>query len=402
MKPALFLFNGSDADGQPVCLRIVGGRIAEPIARPGDRHIDLGGGRLLPGLINAHDHLQLNALPRLKYRERYENAVQWIADIDPRLALDPLLSAHRAIPRPERLLIGGIKNLLSGVSTVAHHDPCYAALVDPAFPVRVPAAYGWSHSLVLDGEVQVPRAQRATPSRQPWIIHAAEGIDDAAAAEFDRLDALGCLAPNTVLVHGVGLRADQQRRLAQAGAGLVWCPGSNLHLFDRTLDAAALARLPRLALGSDSRISGERDLLAELALAGRLSGWDEDRLEALVTRDAAALLGLHDRGVLVPGRLADILLLPAGQALSGSSRADIRLLLIGGRPRYADPDLAEVFESLDPAAALAPVHVDGRAKRLARQLVAALRQSTLQEPGLLLQPEAAPSFNPPSLLEAQS
>jgi cytosine/adenosine deaminase-related metal-dependent hydrolase len=375
----LFLFNGSDAAGRPVCLRIVGGRIAEREPQPGDRQVDLGGDRLLPGLINAHDHLQLNDLPRLKYRPNYENVSQWIADIDPRLHEDPLLRAHGAVPRSQRLLIGGIKNLLSGVTTVAHHDPCYPELSQPSFPVRVLQGHGWSHSLALDGEVAVQQAQRETAPDRPWIIHAAEGIDAAATTEFDRLEALGCIGPHTILVHGVGLSATQRQQLAQSGAGLVWCPGSNLHLFGRTLDVDALSCLPRLALGSDSRISGERDLLAELGLARVLTGWDEGRLEALVTGQAAAMLGLTDRGVLAPGRLADLLVLPAGLPLSHASRTDVRLVLVGGLPRYADPEMAAAF---GPTAGLAPVQVDGRPRFLAQTLVSALRDSVLHEPGV--------------------
>jgi cytosine/adenosine deaminase-related metal-dependent hydrolase len=375
----LFLFNGSDAAGRPACLRIVDGCIAEPEARAGDRRVDLGGGRLLPGLVNAHDHLHLNDLPRLKYRPAYENASQWSDDIDPRLRQDPLLCAHRALPRSQRLLVGGIKNLLCGVTTVAHHDPAHAELADPSFPVRVLAGHGWSHSLALDGEAAVRQAERDTPSERPWIIHAAEGIDAAAAAEFDRLEAMGCIRPHTVLVHGVGLSPAQLERLAQSGAGLVWCPGSNLHLFGRTLEAGALADLPRLALASDSRASGEHDLLAELALARTLTGWDEARLEALVTERAAALLGLVDRGTLAPGGLADVVVLPAGLPLSRARRADVRLVLIGGVPRFADPALAAAF---GPAAGLAAVEVDGCPRFLARALVTALRASAAQEPGL--------------------
>ena len=386
MNRSLFLFNGSDGEGRRSCLRIAEGRITEPKECPGDLRIDLGGSRLLPGLINAHDHLQLNALPRLKYREAYDNAAQWSADIHPRLRTDPRLRAYRALPREQRLLIGGLKNLLSGVTTVAHHDPGHAALVDAGFPVRLLERFGWSHSLALDGEDAVQRSERNTPADRPWIIHAAEGIDAAAAAEFDRLDALGCIQPHTVLVHGLAMSAAQQQRLAQAGAGLVWCPGSNLHLFGRTLGAQALSRLPpqaRFALGSDSRISGERDLLAELALARSLSGWDEPRLEALVSTQAAELLGLPDRGTLAPGCLADVLVLPAGLPLSQATRSDVRLVLLGGEPRYADPELAAAFAA---DADLAPVLVDRRPKYLLGPLATALRGASLQEPGLSATP----------------
>lgn len=385
----LYLYNGRDAAGRPACLRMAGGRITALVPQPGDLRIDLGGGRLLPGLINAHDHLQLNGLPRLKFRARYDNASQWIADIDPRLQSDPQLLAYRAVPRAQRLLMGGLKNLLSGVTTVAQHDPGDAVLADPGFPVRV-VETGWAHSLALEGADRLRESRHRTPAGQPWIIHAAEGLDAAAAAEFDQLDALGCIQAGTVLVHGLALSAEQHQRLAQAGGGLVWCPGSNLHLFGRTLSAAALALQPRLALGSDSRISGECDLLAELALARNCTGWDEARLESLVTEQAAALLGLPDRGRLQPGQLADVLVLPPGLPLSQARRQDLRLVLLGGRPRLAAPDLAAAFGA---GSDLVPVMLDGQSTCLSRHLVVALHQALLQEPGVRLPafvPETAP------------
>jgi cytosine/adenosine deaminase-related metal-dependent hydrolase len=118
---------GSDAHS----LRIEASRISALGARPasGDRVLDLGGDRIFPGLINAHDHLQLNGLPHLIYRPRYANASRWISDVKRRLESDPELIAQRALSRADRLLLGGIKNILSGVTTVAHHDPLHACLI---------------------------------------------------------------------------------------------------------------------------------------------------------------------------------------------------------------------------------------------------------------------------------
>lgn len=374
---ALLLHGGADG----ATLRIVDGRIAAGPVQADDLRIALNGDRMLPGLINAHDHLQLNALPRLAWRERHANVAEWIADIEPRLATDAQFIANAGVPRADRLLIGGIKNLLCGATTVAHHDPLYPALLAPGFPVRVLERYGWSHSLGLDGAATVRAAQRATPTEQPWIIHAAEGLDAAAGAEFDALEALGAIAANTVLVHGVALAAGQRRRLIEAGAGLVWCPASNLHLFGRTADVETLAAAGRLALGSDSRISGSRDLLDELNVARACSALGDAELEALVTERAAALLRLPDRGRLAPGRLGDVLVLPAGRPLARARRADMRLVLIGGAPRLCDPDYARAF---GPAADLVPCEVDGAPKFLARGIAVALAAAAVREPGLTL------------------
>lgn len=385
----LTLLNGMLVGGERVCLRIERGRIASLHERPekGDVVIDLRGHRVLPGLINAHDHLQLNGLTRLKYRDDYSNATQWIDDIRPRLDADPFLMAHRAVPREQRLLLGGVKNLLSGVTTVAHHDPLYPSLLEEIFPVRVVTQYGWAHSLSLDGEASVLRSFRQTPQNRPWIIHAAEGTDEAAKGEVNRLHFMGCVTSNTVLVHGTALDARQHRRLAAAGAGLIWCPASNLQLFGKTVDVTRLTEREHIALGTDSRLSGSRDLLAELRLARESYSLEESELEDMVTRRACRLLRLADRGELRVGALADIVVLPADVPLSRAERADILLVLIGGEAGCSDPDYAFAFGEAEPV----EVQLDGHTKCLSASLVTRLRRCTLQEPGLELRADVKPA-----------
>src|SRR5262249_4814469 len=160
-----------------------------------------------------HDHLELNHYGRLKFRERYGNAVEWIDDMAPRLSDDPAIRDARRHPLTERLFIGALKNLLAGATTVAHHNPYYREL-RRTMPIRVVRRYGWAHSFALEqrpagarGEPggDVAQRWRRTPADAPFFVHLAEGVDAAAAAELGRLHALGCLGPNTVLVHGVAI-----------------------------------------------------------------------------------------------------------------------------------------------------------------------------------------------------
>src|SRR5262249_51016733 len=110
-----------------------------------------------------------------------------------------------------------------------------------------------------------------------------------------------------------------------------------------------------------------------------VSALEEATLESMVTRDAAALLRLADRGVLAVGARADLLVLPARTALSDASRSDVRLVMLGGRALYADSDYARIAA---PVTHWAAVSVDGRPKMLERSLVAALFAATVGEPGL--------------------
>jgi cytosine/adenosine deaminase-related metal-dependent hydrolase len=362
-------------------LRVQGSRIAgvDVPANAGDTVVDLEGDRLLPGLVNAHDHLQLNNLPALEPPKIYAHVHQWILEVDARRRADPQFAAGVAVPRDDRLLLGAVKNLLSGVTTVAHHDPLYPFLSQRDYPISVVQDYGWSHSLYLDTAARVAESYGATPKDWPWIVHAAEGLNREAADEFERLEALGCIQANSLLVHGIALNSGQRRRLLQAGAGLIWCPSSNLRLFGQTADVAELAAHRRVALGTDSRLSGSRDLLEELKTAAALQAVDQDGLEALVTHVAASLLRLSDRGRLGAGLRADLLVLPTNRKLGAADRRDVRLVMINGIPRFGDPDYTS---RAYPGGDWTEVMVDGVSKMLDGDTSKALAHARVVEPGL--------------------
>jgi cytosine/adenosine deaminase-related metal-dependent hydrolase len=364
--PGVTLINAQTNEREFTSVRILGTRIAalDEDPRPGDSIVDLEGDRVLPGLINAHDHLQLNSLPRPAFEKSYRHVREWIADVDASRRSDPEFAASVAVARDERLLIGGVKNLLSGVTTVAHHDPLYPFLSNARYPTRVVCNYGWAHSLYVAGEETVADSYRATPSRWPWIIHAAEGLDHEAALEFERLDALGCIAPNTLLVHGIALSRPQRMRLHLAAA-----------------DVAELAAQGRVALGTDSRLSGIGDLLDELRLVGQLGVVDDRSLQSLVTSASARLLRLRDRGELRARSRADILILPARTRLATARRADVRLVLVDGIVRYGDRDCAE---RVAPHGEWTDIRVDGRPKILDAQIAKLLSHAATSEIGLEL------------------
>lgn len=349
----------------------------------GDLIVDLNGDLIAPGLINAHDHLEFNCFKRLKWREKYRNAAEWIADFQPRFESDPDLLEPMAIPIADRLWVGGLKNLLSGVTTVCHHNPWHRAL-DNGFPVRVVKNFRHSHSLLIDGE-KVAASYQRTPRDWPWIIHLAEGIDEAAAAELPRLQQLGCLQANTVLVHGVGLTAADQARVIDSGGALIWCPSSNQFLFGATANVTALAAAHRVALGSDSRLSGARDLLAELKIAQATKQVDAKTLFRMITCTAAKILRLPQAGRIASGLPADLVIFPARgddpfSAIIGAKRADLRLVMIAGRPCLGDLDMAPVFAAAKMATMR--VKVDGVEKLMAAGIALRLKRAAVSEPGL--------------------
>lgn len=360
--------------------RVLG--IDSPPAR-GDVVVDVEGSFVLPGLVNAHDHLELNHFGRVKFRDSYENSSSWIDDMRPRLREDPAIREGRSQPLRDRLLVGGLKNLLSGVTTVSHHNPLYREL-GRGFPVRVVRRYGWAHSFFLEKGPEIEKAYRNTPRDAPFFIHLAEGFDANAREELSRLRALGCLRENTVLVHGVGLSPNDWTSVRQAGAGLVWCPSSNLFLLgrtatlDRSLDSS-------IALGTDSRLSGARDLLEELRVARAAASVEPADLLRMVTANAANLLRVPEAGRLSPGHPADLMVIPPlaedpAHALLALDRSQIRMVTVGGRPLVGAPELSSVFAAR--RVATAAVNLDGEARVLDGALARRIRASSLAESGL--------------------
>jgi hypothetical protein len=104
-------------------------------------------------------------------------------------------------------------------------------------------------------------------------------------------------------------------------------------------------------------------------------------LEALVTRDAARLLRLKDRGELRAGARADILILPASARLSATKRADVRLVLINGVARYGDRKLAL---DASPSATWAQIRIDGKPKVLDQRIASQIAGTSVEETGLEL------------------
>jgi cytosine/adenosine deaminase-related metal-dependent hydrolase len=249
--------------------------------------IDLSGHLLLPGLVNAHDHLELNLFPRLG-SGTYNSAGEWAADVY-RPDTSPI-KEHRAVAKETRLIWGGIKNLLSGATTVVHHNP-YETIFEDRFPVTVVKRLGWAHSLDFSGDV--PERFDNTPPAWPFVIHAAEGRDRRARAEISRLDELGLLTERTVLVHANAAGPRELRLLRERGCSIVWCPSSNLACYGATLGPEALASGIPVALGTDSAITAGVSLPDEIRVAHKQFGVPLKDLYRMVTSHAAEIFRLN-------------------------------------------------------------------------------------------------------------
>ena len=113
---------------------------------------------------------------------------------------------------------------------------------------------------------------RATPPDAPFIIHVGEGIDAAAAAELPRLEASGCVWRQ----HGDRARRRLVARELAAGPARRCRPGLvpgvepvpvRTHRPGAGVPRLGPHRADHVCLGSDSRLTGARDLLDELHVA---------------------------------------------------------------------------------------------------------------------------------------
>ncbi len=364
------------------------------VAQPsqGAQVIDLDGYTLFPGLINAHDHLELNHYPRSKFRERYDNAHQWGEDMNIRLNDEPYKSL-RAYPLEDRCFIGGLKNLLCGATTVVHHNPPHKCLFKSDFPVRVLKEYGWAHSLHFDTDEEIVRSYHATPKEWPWFIHLAEGTDSGARSEYERLKKLGCTGKNSIFIHGVGITSEDEYLMDNH---LVICPTTNLYLLGQTLASTSRFHRTHLMIGSDSRLTAEGDLLDELRSYQSLFGQPDGLINPYMIYHSVVTEPRHRIGILGSyrdspwdiGQHADLIAfkfdfetrLPA--ALFQSQRADVSLVIYNGVPRIGEPHLMERFADLEPVAG----DLDGKAKAIHPHLARRIHRCSLKEPGLEVEP----------------
>jgi len=173
--------------------------------------------------------------------------------------------------------------------------------------------------LAEDGE-EVALLRDGTGAWPPVLR--ALGVDPAGRTPRQRpveyLATLGAFAgPRPpLLVHMVHADGDDLRRVVEAGATIVLCPRSNLHIGGRLPDVlAAVAAGARLAIGTDSLASvADLSPWAEMAtLAARFPAVPAAVWLTAATGGGAAALGLAWVGTLAEGKRPGLLdVTPAG------------------------------------------------------------------------------------------
>lgn len=319
--------------------------------------LNIHGLQVFPGLINGHDSLLASYLTVPAANRPYVNWLSWDNEVK-----SSLFFKDRMLLETEQLyLLGSFKNLVSGATTVIDHIPeqVRKPFVDK-MPVHLLADYGIAHSLCTYslnwGESIQKEHKKAVSKNLPFILHIAEGFDTESRQSLGKLDELGLLDEHTVLVHGLSLDSVDLDRIAAAGAHIVWCPKSNLHIYNKTAPIKEmLKRGINVSLGTDAAMYGSSSLLAELKSAAEIlgpSGETPSLLTNMVTRNPSRAFRLKERGVLERNAAADLFVLrgkyPAdpGRSLLEADWKDVFLVVREGVPVYGDESLESLFTEM--------------------------------------------------------
>jgi 5-methylthioadenosine/S-adenosylhomocysteine deaminase len=326
------------------------------------RVIDARGCAVIPGLVQAHVHL-CQVIMRGMADDR--PLLEWLKE-----RIWPLEAAHDAASLGASAELGLAEAMLGGTTTVLdmgtvrEHDAVMDACVRAGVRAisgkammdqgdGVPAGLRESTRESLDeserlasrwrgagdgriGYAYAPRfilscsealvrgaVERAAEHGDLVHTHAAEHPDERAAVrgalgddDVAVLRRWGVAGPTSVLAHGVQLRDDEARRLAEEGTRVVHCPSANLKLGSGIARVAELDAMGvNLAIGADGApCNNNLDAWTELRHAALLAKVRSGvtRLPArrafrLATIDGARALGLDALvGSIEPGKRADL------------------------------------------------------------------------------------------------
>jgi cytosine/adenosine deaminase-related metal-dependent hydrolase len=338
------------------------------VGRPGDPGEpegsvrDLGAGVLMPGLVNAHCHLELTGLrgalaAYLDGPHRGSRFVPWVREmlrargrLEPAAAREATRQGIEELGSTGTVAVGDVSNELghldlldeSGLDAVVFYE-----LIgwDPARADQVLALAEGRVDQVREERVEVRLAAHAPYSVSaalfallvsrggPASVHLAESPEEtrflrdgggelAAFLEervgrvaFDPpgtspvryLDSLGALRPGVVAAHCVQVDPEDRALLAERGGHVAVCPRSNRNLGIESAPVPEMLRAGvRLCLGTDSAASvGTLDLMQDVAALRReFPDLDPAVVVRMATAGGAEALGFRELGSLEPGKRA--------------------------------------------------------------------------------------------------
>ncbi|MEO6067349.1 MAG: amidohydrolase family protein [Gemmatimonadota bacterium] len=353
---------------------------------------------VLPGLVNAHSHLELTGLDGQVQDDDFPTWIRHIIQIVAGRSHDSFVAAAKQGIREgwargvttvaDCGSTGGVMQALRELdaSGIAYHE-----IFGPDPDQADTALEAWALRLVELRRFETPRARlgasphapytvsgplyrlattHARKEKLPIAVHVAESpLEErfvrAAAGGFAEgqrvrglrpeargvspvawLESHGVFGPDCVAIHCCTVNGDDIETLARRGAAVAHCPRSNRrhHQLDAPL-AQMIGVGLRVGVGTDSVASvSPFDLFAEVRAARALASLDAQEALALITLGAARAIGLGaELGSLEAGKWGDLVALevPAVEgaeqlfeAILASSAGDVSGTWLGGREVY--------------------------------------------------------------------
>ena len=300
-----------------------------------DITLDLEGALAFPGLINSHDHLEFNLFPMLGNRT-YEDFIDWGNDIH--LKNKVIIERVKQVPYEVRFKWGLYKNLLNGFTTVAHHGNGvvfkYIGMPEPVDD------YNYIHSVRLEKMWRLKLNLKL--NNKPFVLHTGEGTNKLSYDEMTELNKWNITRRNIIGVHGIS--AD--RRSCKMFAALVWCPDSNLFLYNMTPRISELKKETTVLFGTDSTVSSHWNIWDQIRMARSLDYLSDIELYESLSKKAAAIWGLQKHGSISDNYKADIVFVnrtsdDEWNSFYDTDSKDILLILKGGRIVFIDEGFSE-------------------------------------------------------------
>lgn len=330
---------------------------------------------LYPALLNIHDHMRGNYLPRVGPRPGtfYLNWLPWDND----LKASDAFAEREHLSEENKYFLSSYKNLFSGVITVNDHFPHRLnEQYLPRLPVRAIQEYTIEHECssfdLKWGDGIEAEHRLALEKNWPFITHLEEGFDPESQDGVGILERHKALDEHCVLIHCIGFSDEDILKVAKAGASISWCPASNMLMFNTTCKIRKLLHAGvNVGIGTDSTHTGSENLLAEMKYARKvyqsLYGEDLDAktIVEMVTSNPAKAFRMYDRtGSIEEGKWADLLVMRKREDdpyenLATASMKDIQLLVREGVPVYGEERFMDLLDGKLPVG-YSMLMVDGR------------------------------------------
>ncbi|MBK8550890.1 MAG: amidohydrolase family protein [Ignavibacteria bacterium] len=310
-----------------------------------------------PGLINSHDHLEFNLYPQLGHKI-YDDYIEWGIDIHSKDK--EIIKSIEAIPVDLRVQYGIIKNLICGVTTVAHHGACNSCPDDS--PVDIIQNTTSIHSVRLGGKWKLKL--NWIRNLQPYVIHIGEGLTKESYDEIDEFIRWNLFKRKVIGIHGIAMTEEQSKNFE----ALIWCPVSNQFLFNKTADISSLKKTTKILFGTDSTLTAGWNIWDHLRKARELALLSDEELFSSVTDKAAGVWGLKHKGKISEGKIADMVIVKNKSnnlfnSFYKTDPEDILLILKNGRIVLFDESVKGILSFItDELERFAEVMLNGKVK----------------------------------------